>query len=68
MTVANIEPLPSGTAVVELNGITHDFPSWEAAVAECRRIGIAWHLLPFPPLSVDPPRVEVLAVSPAFVS
>ena len=61
MTTATITPLRGGTAVMELFGIAAEFPSWEAAAAHARRLGVLPRLLPFPA-----PSVEVLATSPAL--
>lgn len=53
MSVVFVDPQRDGTAVLELNGITHLFPSWSAAVAESRRLGLTCRVGPFPPLSVN---------------
>lgn len=53
MSIVFIDPQPDGTAVAELNGMTHLFPNWAAAVAESRRLGLTCKVGPFPPLSVE---------------
>ena len=65
MSTAVITPLPDGTAVWELNGVTHDFPNWEAAVAECRALNLPHRLERFPAPSITP---VVVATSPTLAS
>lgn len=61
MTTATIEPLPTGKAIFELNGVVHEFDNWQLAAAEADARGIRYQLLPFPPLSP-----EVLTTAPSL--
>lgn len=55
MSTVFIDPQRDGTAVFELNGMTHLFENWAAAVAESRRLGLACKVGRFPP-----PPIQVL--------
>jgi len=61
MSTATIEPLPSGKAIFELNGVVHEFDSWRAAAAEADARRIKYVLLRFPHLSP-----AVLTTAPAM--
>jgi hypothetical protein len=52
MTTAMIQPLRSGEAVFELNGVTHLFPNWREAAREAEARRIRWVLDRFPPPAV----------------
>lgn len=58
MTTAHITPLPSGSAVLEHDGLVQDFPNWVTASLEAEARGLRWCLDRFPPIrpAVFPPR------------
>jgi hypothetical protein len=51
MSTATITPLLSGGAVFELNGISHVFPDWRAAVGEAEARHLPWILTPPNPVA-----------------
>lgn len=49
-----ITPLSDGTAIFELNGMTHPFPDWVAARTEAERLNLPCQVEPFPSLVPEP--------------